>query len=101
MPRISAKPNRYTEIIVVVDGSVEDVIQIAYNDRSPASVARALREHATAMQNLMMAAAEDAHALPVLIYLNDHLHGPEVEDCCCLQYETDHHPDVTYNLKED
>ena len=75
---------RYTDLSLICEGALE---------RSETFETRAAAE-TYATEELRAYAVEAPGAL-VEIFLLDHEHSPDVEDCACAQYVTDHHPDFT------
>lgn len=73
----------YVEAFVVVNGALED--QATFD----ADNAQEL------LETWLTGAKEEAMAHPdqrTEIYLTEHGHSPDVEDCSCVQYLQDHHP---------
>jgi hypothetical protein len=50
------------------------------------------------MEKTEAAALEDG--LETQVYVIDHPHDMDMEDCCCVQYLTDHSPYCTFNDME-
>jgi hypothetical protein len=38
------------------------------------------------------------HGYPTEVYVVEHNHALDVDDCACVQYLTDHHPQYAYNV---
>lgn len=72
----------YVEATVIVDGMLDE--EEIFNDGQAEEL------------NMWLAQQKErAMAHPrreTEIYLMDHGHPPDVEDCSCVQYLTDHHP---------
>ncbi len=76
--------DRYTDARLICEGAVE-------RDETFATYAEAETWAANELEQY----AAEAPGASVEIYLTDHEHAPEVEDCACVQYLTDHHPTFT------
>ena len=73
----------YADVTVVVDGALE---------ASEVFTDYLLLEQF--IKETRQAAEDDGY--PTEVYILEHDHSPSVEDCCCAQYATDHHPTYTF-----
>lgn len=72
----------YVEATVIVDGALDEEAVFGTGEQEN------LEAWITVQKELAM-----AHPLQeTQIYLMEHGHSPDVEDCSCAQYLTDHHP---------
>jgi hypothetical protein len=79
---MTTSSSSYVEAYVVVDGAQDD--EAMFDDHGQ-----------ELLETWLMSQKEQAMAHPeqrTEIYLLDHGHPPDVEDCSCAQYLTDHHP---------
>lgn len=72
----------YVEAFVVVNGALED--EATFGDSAGELLDLWLYEQ----KNQAMAHPDQRTE----IYLTEHGHSPDLEDCSCVQYLTDHHP---------
>jgi hypothetical protein len=81
----------YAEVTVIVDGAQDDVATFATDD----AVSYADMLAYIAGQGEM--AASDG--LPTEVYVLWHDHPLSDQDCCCVQYVSNHHPDYSWNME--
>lgn len=76
----------YAEVTVIVNGALEE--EETFHDYAlmDAFLAEVRRE-------------ASSHGYPTEVFVLYHEHPLQAE-CECIQFETDHHPLFTYNLKE-
>lgn len=72
----------YVEATVIVDGALAE--EETFSDGQ----AEELNAWLTRQKELAMAHPDQE----TQVYLMDHGHPPDMEDCSCAQYLTDHHP---------
>ena len=75
----------YLQVDIIVDGGLEDSIN--YTDY-------------VKYENCIVdiSVESEQHGLPVEIYVVEHNHLDDGEECTCVQYSTDHHPVYTWNI---
>lgn len=69
----------YADISVVCDGALDE--SVTFTDE-------------TVLSEYLEKLAEEARGdgVTLEVYRSDHEHEDDGSECCCVQYETDHHP---------
>jgi hypothetical protein len=76
----------YAEVTVIVDGALDE--SATFTDET--ALAEFLASQHTAAQ---------ADGLPTEVYVLWHDHAMSDQECCCVQYVSDHHPDYSWNME--
>ena len=77
----------YAQVTVVVDGALE--AEETFHDYA-------------LMDEYIKGVEQDAlgDGCPTEVYILEHEHADDVEDCACAQFVTDHHPAYSWNTED-